>query len=173
MVSAVVTAPCPYKLNTNWDSVNHDIPTWLANVLGGKGKIIVDGIELTNDIRQIDKIRAEVGMVFQSFNLFPHLSVARNIMLAPSLVKKTDKAAAEAQARKLLERVGLKKPAHLIGAYGSLQNWQERVSRMPTILSKRFERRQKNPRAVGAAPRTQAKDQSNLTEETNDAKQKS
>ena len=40
--SAVVTAPCPYKLNTNWDSVNHDIPVWLANVLGGKGKIIVD-----------------------------------------------------------------------------------------------------------------------------------
>jgi ribose transport system substrate-binding protein len=40
--SQVVTAPCPYKLNTNWDSVNHDIPTWLANVLGGKGKIIVD-----------------------------------------------------------------------------------------------------------------------------------
>ncbi len=40
--SQVVTAPCPYKLNTNWDSVNHDIPVWLANVLGGKGKIIVD-----------------------------------------------------------------------------------------------------------------------------------
>ena len=40
--SAVVSAPCPYKLNTNWDNVNHDIPTWLANVLGGKGKIIVD-----------------------------------------------------------------------------------------------------------------------------------
>jgi len=54
-----------------------------------KGKLSVDGIELTNDIRQIDKIRSEVGMVFQSFNLFPHLTVLDNLCLAPVWVKKT------------------------------------------------------------------------------------
>ena len=57
-----------------------------------KGKIIVEGIELTNDIRQIDKIRAEVGMVFQSFNLFPHLTVLDNLCLAPVWVKKMPRA---------------------------------------------------------------------------------
>ena len=57
-----------------------------------KGKIIVDGIELTNDIRQIDKIRSEVGMVFQSFNLFPHLTVLDNLCLAPVWVKKMPRA---------------------------------------------------------------------------------
>ena len=53
-----------------------------------KGQIVVDGIELTNDLRQIDKIRSEVGMVFQSFNLFPHLTVLDNLCLAPVWVKK-------------------------------------------------------------------------------------
>ena len=57
-----------------------------------KGKIIVEGIELTNDIRQIDKIRSEVGMVFQSFNLFPHLTVLDNLCLAPVWVKKMPRA---------------------------------------------------------------------------------
>ena len=57
-----------------------------------KGQIIVEGIELTNDVRQIDKIRAEVGMVFQSFNLFPHLTVLDNLCLAPVWVKKMPRA---------------------------------------------------------------------------------
>ena len=57
-----------------------------------KGRIIVDGIELTNDVRQIDKIRSDVGMVFQSFNLFPHLTVLDNLCLAPVWVKKMPRA---------------------------------------------------------------------------------
>jgi general L-amino acid transport system ATP-binding protein len=60
-----------------------------------KGQIIVEGIELTNDVRQIDKIRSEVGMVFQSFNLFPHLTVLDNLCLAPVWVKKLPRRDAE------------------------------------------------------------------------------
>src|SRR6187549_195817 len=60
-----------------------------------KGQIVVDGVELTNDVRQIDKIRSDVGMVFQSFNLFPHLSVLDNLCLAPVWVKKMPRAEAE------------------------------------------------------------------------------
>src|SRR6266446_2350733 len=70
-----------------------------------KGKIIVEGIELTNDIRQIDKIRSEVGMVFQSFNLFPHLTVLDNLCLAPVWVKKMPRAEAERSAMQYLTRV--------------------------------------------------------------------
>lgn len=72
------------------------------------GALTVDGKPLLHDNpAAMRELRQHVGMIFQSFNLFPHLTVGRNIMLAPSLVKKKDKAAAEAQARKLLERVGL------------------------------------------------------------------
>jgi polar amino acid transport system ATP-binding protein len=72
------------------------------------GSLTVDGQHLRHDnAAAMRELRQHVGMIFQSFNLFPHLTVGRNIMLAPSLVKKTDKAAAQAQARKLLERVGL------------------------------------------------------------------
>ena len=56
-----------------------------------KGKIVVDGIELTNDMRNIEKIRMETGMVFQQFNLFPHLAVMQNITLAPIQVRKWPK----------------------------------------------------------------------------------
>src|SRR6266540_2908067 len=56
-----------------------------------KGQIIVDGTELGNDIRNVEKIRQEVGMVFQQFNLFPHLTVIQNIMLAPLWVRRTPK----------------------------------------------------------------------------------
>src|SRR5262249_37981545 len=76
-----------------------------------KGKIIVEGIELTNDVRQIDKIRAEVGMVFQSFNLFPHLTVLDNLCLAPVWVKKMPRRDAEQVAMKLLERVKIPEQA--------------------------------------------------------------
>ena len=85
-----------------------------------RGQIFVDGIELSNDSRNIDAIRREVGMVFQSFNLFPHLTVMRNITLAPAKVRKWPQAEAEAVAMSLLERVGIpeqaqKYPAELSG----------------------------------------------------------
>jgi general L-amino acid transport system ATP-binding protein len=84
------------------------------------GRIMVDGVELTNDLRQIDKVRAEVGMVFQSFNLFPHLTVLDNLCLAPVWVKKLPRAEAERIARQYLERVhipeqALKYPGQLSG----------------------------------------------------------
>jgi len=69
-----------------------------------EGKIIVDGVRLTNDLKQIDAVRREVGMVFQSFNLFPHLTVLENCTLAPIWVRKTPKAEAEATAMEYLER---------------------------------------------------------------------
>lgn len=70
-----------------------------------KGNIIVDGTELTNDVKNIEVIRREVGMVFQQFNLFPHLTVLENCTLAPIWVKKMPKKDAEAIAMKYLERV--------------------------------------------------------------------
>jgi general L-amino acid transport system ATP-binding protein len=70
-----------------------------------KGKIIVDGIELSENTKNIEKIRAEVGMVFQQFNLFPHLSILDNCTLAPIWVKKTPKTQAEEMAIKQLEKV--------------------------------------------------------------------
>ena len=75
------------------------------------GRIIVDGVELTNDTRNIEKIRSEVGMVFQSFNLFPHLTVRDNITLAPIWVRKKPKGEAEQLAAELLERVGIPEQA--------------------------------------------------------------
>ena len=77
-----------------------------------RGQIIVDGIEMTNDVRNIDAIRRDVGMVFQSFNLFPHLSVMRNITLAPTKVRKLPAAEAERIAMELLERVGIPDQAY-------------------------------------------------------------
>jgi len=76
-----------------------------------EGDIIVDGIELTNDLKNIDAIRSEVGMVFQSFNLFPHLTVIQNITLAPIWVRKKTRTDAEAKATELLERVGIPEQA--------------------------------------------------------------
>ena len=75
------------------------------------GDIVVDGIELTNALRNIEKIRSEVGMVFQQFNLFPHLTVLDNITLAPIWVRKKPRAEAEAMARALLDRVGIPEQA--------------------------------------------------------------
>ena len=76
-----------------------------------RGQIIVDGIELTNDIRNIEAIRAEVGMVFQQFNLFPHLTVEDNIALAPIWVRKWSRDKAYQVAHELLERVGIPEQA--------------------------------------------------------------
>jgi general L-amino acid transport system ATP-binding protein len=76
-----------------------------------RGDIIVDGIELSNDVRNIAAIRSEVGMVFQSFNLFPHLTCLQNITLGPIRVRKLRKEEADEQAMKLLERVGIPEQA--------------------------------------------------------------
>ena len=76
-----------------------------------RGDIIVDGVELTDDVRNIDAIRREVGMVFQSFNLFPHLSVVSNITLAPMKVRRWPRHQAEEVAMSLLERVGIPEQA--------------------------------------------------------------
>jgi general L-amino acid transport system ATP-binding protein len=76
-----------------------------------RGDIIVDGIELTHDVRNIEAIRMETGMVFQQFNLFPHLTVIENITLAPLNVRKWPKAKAQEIAMQLLERVGIPEQA--------------------------------------------------------------
>ncbi len=76
------------------------------------GRIVVDGVELTNDVRKIDAVRRDVGMVFQHFNLFPHLTVLENLTLAPIWVRKTPKAEAEATAMKYLERVHIPEQAN-------------------------------------------------------------
>ena len=76
-----------------------------------QGNIIVDGIELTNDLKNIETVRREVGMVFQHFNLFPHLTVLENCTLAPIWVRKTPKSEAIATAMKYLERVKIPEQA--------------------------------------------------------------
>ncbi len=85
-----------------------------------KGDIIVDGTELTSDLKNIDKVRREVGMVFQHFNLFPHLTILENCTLAPIWVRKTPKKEAEEIAMHFLEKVkipeqALKYPGQLSG----------------------------------------------------------
>ncbi|AXW86641.1 ABC transporter ATP-binding protein [Lonsdalea britannica] len=77
-----------------------------------KGRIVVDGIELNSDSRNIEKIRTEVGMVFQHFNLFPHLTVLQNCTLAPSWVHRMPKKEADALAMHYLERVRIAAHAH-------------------------------------------------------------
>ena len=84
------------------------------------GRLVVDGIELTNDIKRIDEVRREVGMVFQHFNLFPHMTILENCMLAPVQVRKVPRREAEAVAMRYLERVKIpeqarKYPAQLSG----------------------------------------------------------
>jgi len=76
-----------------------------------KGRIIVDGTELTNNIKNIEKIRAEVGMVFQHFNLFPHLTIVDNLTLGPLWVRKVPKAEAEETAMFYLEKVHIAEQA--------------------------------------------------------------
>ena len=76
-----------------------------------KGKIVVDGIELTNDLKKIDDVRKEVGMVFQHFNLFPHLTILENCTLGPIWVRKMPKAQAEELAMVYLERVKIPEQA--------------------------------------------------------------
>ncbi|HEY1473913.1 MAG TPA: amino acid ABC transporter ATP-binding protein [Pseudolabrys sp.] len=88
-----------------------------------QGKIIVDGVELTNDLKKIDEVRREVGMVFQHFNLFPHLTVLENCTLAPVWVRKTPKKEAEDIAMHYLTRVKIPEQA---GKYpGQLSGGQQ------------------------------------------------
>jgi len=77
-----------------------------------RGQIVVDGIELSHDVRNIEQIRMETGMVFQQFNLFPHLTVLQNITLAPINVRKRPKEEAEEVALQLLARVGIPEQAN-------------------------------------------------------------
>ena len=75
------------------------------------GTITVNGHELTDDVKNIDAVRREVGMVFQSFNLFPHMTVVKNLMLAPRLVRKSSRAEAHETAMRYLERVRIPEQA--------------------------------------------------------------
>ncbi len=102
-----------------------------------RGQIVVDGIELTNDLRNIEAIRRDTGMVFQQFNLFPHLTVLQNITLAPMWVRKRKRAEAETQARELLERVGI----------------HEQASKYPGQLSGGQQQRVAIARALAMQPR--------------------
>ncbi|ADH65211.1 hypothetical protein Mesil_3400 (plasmid) [Allomeiothermus silvanus DSM 9946] len=77
-----------------------------------QGRIIVDGIPLDQDLRHIDQVRREVGMVFQQFNLFPHMTVLQNAALAPQKVRRWPREQAERKAMELLERVGIADQAH-------------------------------------------------------------
>ena len=77
-----------------------------------EGSIVVDGVELTNDLKNIETIRREVGMVFQHFNLFPHLTVVENCVLAPIWVRKMPRKEAEEIAMKFLDRVKIPEQAH-------------------------------------------------------------
>ena len=88
-----------------------------------QGQIIIDGIELTNDVRNIAAIRREIGMVFQSFNLFPHLTVLQNITLAPRRVRKWPRDKAEAVGMQLLKRVGI--PEQALKFPGQLSGGQQ------------------------------------------------
>ena len=88
-----------------------------------RGTIIVDGIELTDNLKNIEAIRSEVGMVFQSFNLFPHMRVIDNLTLAPMLVRKMPKKAAEEIAMQYLERVQI--PEHAYKFPGQLSGGQQ------------------------------------------------
>src|SRR5687767_15331683 len=77
-----------------------------------KGRIIVDGIELTSDLKRVDEVRREVGMVFQHFNLFPHLTILENLTLAPIWVRKMPKKQADEAALKYLKRVKIPEQAN-------------------------------------------------------------
>ena len=88
-----------------------------------RGAIVVDGIELGHDVRNVERIRMETGMVFQQFNLFPHLTVLQNITLAPIWVRKWPKDKAEKVGMELLERVGI--PEQALKFPGQLSGGQQ------------------------------------------------
>src|SRR3972149_4850023 len=102
-----------------------------------EGRIVVDGIELSTDVRNIAAVRSEIGMVFQQFNLFPHLTVRQNLTLAPIWVRRWPQAKAEDKARELLERVGI----------------PEQASKYPGQLSGGQQQRGGTARAPAGGPR--------------------
>src|SRR5688500_16199112 len=95
-----------------------------------RGRIVVDGIELTNDIRHIAEVRREVGMVFQSFNLFPHITVLDNVTLGPRKVRRWPKAKSEQVAREMLERVKI--PEQAAKYPGQLSGGQQQIGTAPS-----------------------------------------
>jgi general L-amino acid transport system ATP-binding protein len=104
-----------------------------------RGVIIVDGIEMSDDLRNIEAIRRETGMVFQQFNLFPHLTVLQNITLAPMWVRKSKRKEAEESAYELLQRVGIgeqatKYPAQLSGGQQQRVAIARALAMQPRIL---------------------------------------
>ena len=100
-----------------------------------EGEIIVDGIELTNDLKNIEAIRSEVGMVFQSFNLFPHITVMQNITLAPIWVRKKSRSESEEKAMELLERMGIPEQANKYP--GQLSGGQQQRVALARSLAKK------------------------------------
>jgi polar amino acid transport system ATP-binding protein len=100
----VIIGPSGSGKSTLLRSINH-----LETVTSGQ--IVIDGVDLTDKATDINAVRAEIGMVFQQFNLFPHLTALENITLAQRIVRKRDAAAAEKIARELLERVGIPEKA--------------------------------------------------------------
>ena len=101
------------------------------------GRIVVDGVELNDDLRNLERIRSEVGMVFHQFNLFPHLSVLRNVALGPQKIRHLSRPKAEALARELLERVGI----------------PEQANKFPTQLSGGQQQRVAIARALAMQPK--------------------
>jgi general L-amino acid transport system ATP-binding protein len=101
------------------------------------GKIIVDGVEITDDVKNLQHVRSNVGMVFQQFNLFPHLSVLRNITLAPQKVKGLKRSDADEVAMNLLKRVGI----------------PEQASKFPSQLSGGQQQRLAIARALAMQPK--------------------
>lgn len=104
-----------------------------------RGRITVDGVELGDDVKNIQEIRRETGMVFQQFNLFPHMTVLDNITLAPRQVRHVPKADAEAQAMELLDRVGIpaqarKYPGQLSGGQQQRVAIARSLAMKPTVM---------------------------------------
>ena len=104
-----------------------------------RGTIIVDGIELTHDVRDIAAVRSEIGMVFQSFNLFPHLTVLQNVTLSPIWVRKMPKDEAKELGMQLLERVGIpeqadKYPSNLSGGQQQRTAIARSLAMQPKIM---------------------------------------